>query len=335
MSRGGRTLRSVLAAALAAALPGAASAGKLDKAACANLVGELATITASGARGDLERGPAWATANLAPDRLQSIQRMLEIDDQLEFRCGGRNAVAKLKDKDSGSANKRPDDKQSGQHAPGGAVAPASPSPAAAPMSPAPAGAPTSPAAQLPQRTTPPALIVTKQPVPVNPAPAAPAVPAGTTPPAVTALPAAVPANPAAPVTPAAVAPPTRSAPPVANPATAAAPPSSTGATPPPAAPVTVPATPKTPPSPPVAVVNPALPPAVAPTPTTPPVATLSPTPSAIPPTAAQPAPGTVPGAAALDPAAKAAARKKSLRRKPSSAYVSPNEVSPFALPGMR
>ena len=91
MSRGGRTLRSALAAAVAAAWPGVALADKLDKAACANLVSELTTITASGARADMERGPEWAKANLAPDRLQSIQRMLEIDDQLEFRCGGRNA----------------------------------------------------------------------------------------------------------------------------------------------------------------------------------------------------------------------------------------------------
>ncbi len=356
MSRGGRTLRSALAAALAAAWPGAALAAKLDKAACANLVSELTTITASGARADMERGPEWAKANLAPDRLQSIQRMLEIDDQLEFRCGGRNAVAKLKDKDEGPANRQPDDKQSGQPAPGGAAAPVTPSPAAAPVTPGPVGAPTSPVAFPQQRTTPPALVVTKPPVPISTMPATQAAPAAAAPPAASVPPAAAapaapaqaavaPAAPAGPVTPAAVVspattpatvgPPAPPAQPVANPATATAPPASTGATPPPAASVTVPATPKAPQPPPVAAVTPALPPAVAPPPTTPPVAKLNPTPGAVPPTAAQPAPGAVPAAATLDPAAKAAARKKNPRRKPSSAYVSPDEVAPYGLPGMR
>jgi hypothetical protein len=341
MSRGGRTLRSALAAALAAAWPGVALADKLDKAACANLVSELATITASGARADMERGPEWAKANLAPDRMQSIHRMLEIDDQLEFRCGGRNAVARLKQKDNnqGPANKQPDDKQSGQPAPGGAAVPVTPSPAAAPTTPGPGGAPTSPVAVPQQRTTAPALVVTKAPVPINPAPAAPVAPAAAAPPAAGVPPLAVapaapaqaavaPPAPAGPVAPAAVVLPPASTP-------AAAPPASTGAMPPPAASVTVPATPKAPQPPPVAAVTPALPPAVAPPPATPPVAKLNPTPGAVPPTAARPAPGAVPAAATLDPAAKAAARKKSQRRKPSSAYVSPNEVSPYGLPGMR
>jgi hypothetical protein len=50
---------------------------------------------------------------------------------------------------------------------------------------------------------------------------------------------------------------------------------------------------------------------------------------------AQPAPGgAVPAAKKPGDPATAAARKKNSRRNPSSAYVSPGDVSPFSLPGM-
>ena len=89
MSRGGRAIRSVVAAAICAAAPSMAFATKLDKAACADLATELNAITGTGIKAEMERGPEWAKANMPPERLQSARRLLELEDQLEFRCGGR------------------------------------------------------------------------------------------------------------------------------------------------------------------------------------------------------------------------------------------------------
>ena len=44
-------------------------------------------MVASGVRDDMGRGPDWARSNLPPERLRSIRRMLEVEEQLEFRCG--------------------------------------------------------------------------------------------------------------------------------------------------------------------------------------------------------------------------------------------------------
>jgi hypothetical protein len=73
---------------LAACAPGVGAA-KLDKSACNLLNAELAGIVAAGARDDMERGPAWAKANLTPERLRNIQRLIKLEEQLEFRCGMR------------------------------------------------------------------------------------------------------------------------------------------------------------------------------------------------------------------------------------------------------
>ncbi len=44
-------------------------------------------MLADGTRDDMERGPEWAKANLPPDRLENILRLIEVEEQLEFRCG--------------------------------------------------------------------------------------------------------------------------------------------------------------------------------------------------------------------------------------------------------
>ncbi|KAB2937678.1 MAG: hypothetical protein K8F92_17700, partial [Hyphomicrobium sp.] len=114
MSRGGRTLGSLLAAAVVAG-PGSAWAAKLDKSACADLFSELATITATGVKADMQRGPEWAKANMSAERLQSIRRLLEIEDQLEFRCSGRGA--KQKDKSPAPAPGAPGQSQTAEQPP--------------------------------------------------------------------------------------------------------------------------------------------------------------------------------------------------------------------------
>jgi hypothetical protein len=74
--------------ALCAISPGA-RATKLDKSACNLLNAELAGMVATGIRDDMERGPAWAKANLSAERLSKIRRLIELEEQLEFRCGMR------------------------------------------------------------------------------------------------------------------------------------------------------------------------------------------------------------------------------------------------------
>ena len=65
---------------------GGAAAERLDKEACEALKAEQARLVEAGAKADMERGPEWAKANLAPDRLKRIARLLEVDEGLAFRC---------------------------------------------------------------------------------------------------------------------------------------------------------------------------------------------------------------------------------------------------------
>ena len=94
MNRGVRTVRCMVAVAVCGLAPVAAFAAKLDNAACAALTDERTAITATGVKADMERGPEWAKANMPPERLQSALRLLEVEDQLEFRCGRRGKPAK-------------------------------------------------------------------------------------------------------------------------------------------------------------------------------------------------------------------------------------------------
>jgi hypothetical protein len=94
---GTRTLRNVLTLGLLAAGAQCASADKLDKDTCKQLQNELAYVLAAGAREDMNEGPEWAKANLTRERLQRIKKLIEIEEQLEFRCGvshGRVAAVK-------------------------------------------------------------------------------------------------------------------------------------------------------------------------------------------------------------------------------------------------
>lgn len=94
---GTRTLRNVLVLGLFAAGVECAFADKLDKATCKQLQNELAYVLATGARVDMVEGPEWAKANLTPERLQKIKKLIEIEEQLEFRCGvNHGAVVAVK-----------------------------------------------------------------------------------------------------------------------------------------------------------------------------------------------------------------------------------------------
>jgi hypothetical protein len=70
----------------------AVRAAPLDKDDCAKLKTEQSLLEQDGARGNMGRGPEWAKANLAPDKLEQIRRLIELDEQLLFRCQGKPLV---------------------------------------------------------------------------------------------------------------------------------------------------------------------------------------------------------------------------------------------------
>ncbi|HEY7548474.1 MAG TPA: hypothetical protein VH913_03030 [Hyphomicrobiaceae bacterium] len=89
----GRLPLSLVALAALAALAGAptqARAAPLDAETCAKLQGEQERLENAGVEKDMAKGPAWAKANLAPEKLNLVQRFIEIEEQLLFRC--RNKV---------------------------------------------------------------------------------------------------------------------------------------------------------------------------------------------------------------------------------------------------
>lgn len=69
------------------ASPAGAVATPLDQPACDALKAERASLVAAGLETEMARGPDWAKTNLQPDRLKQIARMIEVDEQLSFRCG--------------------------------------------------------------------------------------------------------------------------------------------------------------------------------------------------------------------------------------------------------
>jgi outer membrane biosynthesis protein TonB len=99
---------SLLAAALLLAT--AARSSPLGKDGCAQLKVEQGELERSGTRASMSKGPQWAKGNLEPARLEQIKRLLEIDEQLLFRCGGRPLVNLPKDPDPDPAAREPGDK---------------------------------------------------------------------------------------------------------------------------------------------------------------------------------------------------------------------------------
>jgi hypothetical protein len=69
------------------AFPAGALATPLDQPTCDTLKIERDTLVAAGLETEMARGPEWAKTNLPPDRLKQIARMIEVDEQLSFRCG--------------------------------------------------------------------------------------------------------------------------------------------------------------------------------------------------------------------------------------------------------
>ena len=70
----------------------AALTASLDKDTCAKLKTEQGQLEEAGVRGSMAKGPDWAKTNLAPDKLEQIKRLIEVEEQLVFRCQGRPLV---------------------------------------------------------------------------------------------------------------------------------------------------------------------------------------------------------------------------------------------------
>ena len=81
-----------LVAAAMVAHAAAAHAAPLEKEECAKLKGEQAQLEQSGVRSSMGRGPEWAKANLSSERLEQVRRVIELDEQLLFRCQGKPLV---------------------------------------------------------------------------------------------------------------------------------------------------------------------------------------------------------------------------------------------------
>ena len=225
--------RSAFSLALAAVLLQAPAswAAQLDKESCTKLKSEQVQLEKEGTRSSLGKGPDWAKANLAPEKIEQVRRLIEVDEQLLFRCGGRPLVVLPNDPDAapgeGAADKpekAPLEKDKSP-ADGGKRAPA-PLPKA--IAPAPKATPGPKAmGPEPKATAPKATAVPPREPAKEVRPPAP-LPRGNAPAAASALAKeAQPAGPASPAAPPPVPPSTKEDPSQATPAaTLAAPPAS-------------------------------------------------------------------------------------------------------------
>ncbi len=71
---------------------GPAAAATLEQEACARLKTELMQLELGGTRGSMAKGPEWAKVNLPADKLQQIKRLIEVEEQILFRCQGKPLV---------------------------------------------------------------------------------------------------------------------------------------------------------------------------------------------------------------------------------------------------
>jgi hypothetical protein len=79
-----------LFAVLVALVP--ARATPLDKDTCLKLKTEQEQLENAGVERDMEKGPAWAKANLAPEKLTQVKRFIELEEQILFRCRAKSLV---------------------------------------------------------------------------------------------------------------------------------------------------------------------------------------------------------------------------------------------------
>jgi hypothetical protein len=83
-------IRAAVSLSLATVLLGvfAPAAPALPMAAdeCERVRAEKANLEQAGVAADMAQGAEWARANLPPDRLKRVQRWIELEEQMLFRC---------------------------------------------------------------------------------------------------------------------------------------------------------------------------------------------------------------------------------------------------------
>ena len=102
---------------------GQAGAAPLDQGVCAQLLSEQAQLVRAGVKDSMARGPEWAGAGASLTRLKEIERLIEVEEQLMFRCPQPKPVApaaEASDDDSGEGA----DKSAAAGKPGAAAVPA-------------------------------------------------------------------------------------------------------------------------------------------------------------------------------------------------------------------
>ena len=77
-------LAVIAATVLISSTPGFAA--PLEPAACEQLRQELSVLEKTGARTYLAKGTGWAMANLKPDQLEQVEKLIDNDAQYLFRC---------------------------------------------------------------------------------------------------------------------------------------------------------------------------------------------------------------------------------------------------------
>jgi hypothetical protein len=67
-------------------VPVRAWSAQLDEEACTKLKEEHAKLVQQGTRSTMERGPEWARLNASAALMKDIARLIEVEEQLLFRC---------------------------------------------------------------------------------------------------------------------------------------------------------------------------------------------------------------------------------------------------------
>lgn len=78
-----------------------AGAVPLDEGTCAQLMSEQAQLVSAGVKDSMARGPDWAGAGASLTRLKEIERLIEVEEQLKFRCPQPKPVAPAAEEASG------------------------------------------------------------------------------------------------------------------------------------------------------------------------------------------------------------------------------------------
>jgi hypothetical protein len=98
-----------------------AGAAPLDADTCAKLKVEQTQLEDAGAGRNMAKGPQWAKANLAPDKIEQVRRLIELEELLLFRCTGRSLVTLPPEADPDPAAASTEPGEDGKDAPDAAA----------------------------------------------------------------------------------------------------------------------------------------------------------------------------------------------------------------------